>query len=150
MESKSLGRDDIPVPTTGGQLTSGFVTTSNNTTTYQPMYKAYSRRFYRDCLVVEYIVATDTSPALTRLHLPAFNLSTSSLLVPTGTQGLATFKWEHGQEVSEVAGEPMELEIQVRLSSGSDAVIVFNPQMVTFAASTVIDGSATNGNPGLV
>lgn len=112
------------------------------------MYIAKSRKFYRDCLVVRYEVNTPgTASAQVRLRLPDVNINSDSLLITADTTATVLWRWEHGQDTSEVAGQGMLLEIQTRRLTGSGDITTFNPVSIVFASSNVIEDSDSGGNP---
>lgn len=143
-----MGRGDVVVPTAPGQLTSGFVVTTIDSTTFTAAYLVRARRYYRDCLIVRYTLATPgAGAAQVRLRLPNQNVNSDTLSISSGSTVSILWQWEHGQDISEVGGTDMMLELQVRRSSGSGNITLFNPGAVTFAPSTVIADSAPGGNP---
>jgi hypothetical protein len=146
LDARSLGRGDIVVPTTAGQLNSGYVTTGVDSTSFTTAYVVRSRKFYRDCIVAFYAVSTPSGAAAqVRLRLPDIDLNTSTLTIPSSSTVGIAWRWEHEQVTDEVGGEPMELHLQIRRSSGSGTVQHFNPGQITFAVASLIEESATNG-----
>lgn len=148
LDAKTFGRGDVVIPTIGGQLGSGFVSTGVDSTSFTTAYTAHSRRYYRDCLVVRHTVVAPGSGAIeVRLRLPNQNVNSDALAISSGATAIVLWQWEHGQDTSEVAGTEMTLEIQTRRTSGSGSIIMFNPGQVTFTPASVLPDSDSGGNP---